>query len=889
MLDSQRLAKFTPRPLGPNQIERHRLLALLERHARAKLVLIQAAAGYGKTTLMLQWYQRLLAGGQGAAWIWLDDDDNDAGRFGAVLSQALSPDADGSVDLFDAINRCMHLHAHFTLFLDEEEHLVSEDAIHLLDVLLDLSPVNMHLVVSSRLAPQKLATRLRMRDDFLELTARDLAFEPDEIVRFVQSRCAIELDTDSTNHLAQCTEGWAAALQLAAVEIGKGETPQVVCAHLAAPHSDLFRYLSEEVLIHLRAEQREFLLQTSFLDELSGPLCDAVTGRSGSELMLLELQRTNLLLQSIDLGRGRFRYHPLFADLLRQQLRDQHPDALPLLARRASEWCAQAQMPENAVEYALLAGDSDWLIVCIESCIGTVMARGQVFTAKRWLDGVAPDVLSERPDLLNQAAWAYLWTSEFAAAETMLASYERLSRHRSIELKDQLGHNMLKALLAILHARYDEADAAVQWACERVRSDDRTSVTRLGNLSGLLAQMRGRFGDAARHAERVLGIASRPPPLWVSQLHAAHISGLTELSLGQPSGALRQFEIAERALIGAQGPAEVSVSPSQLLALLSGAKAFALYETNRLDDAQDCLERHAPFLNCIFSPSSRMLWHQVSARLHALRGDEDACLTALEEGSAYAIRHGVGWMEVLMRWTRVDLDIARGDLNHARSIVTGLLERAPLEAEPDWIAPCEEIFGPVISAIRFLIHTDQSRLALGYLPLHIAHAERQLRRLRLTKLRVLEASAWAALGERPQALAALRVAVGLGQQSGAIRTFVDESSCLELLTELERDRSTEPDIKGYVRRLLAAFAGAEELDGRASARLSPTFQSAVLSVREKQILEHLARGQSNLAVGQQLFLSPNTVKWHLSQLYSKLGVRNRTEAVHVARQQTLLQ
>jgi LuxR family maltose regulon positive regulatory protein len=404
----------------------------------------------------------------------------------------------------------------------------------------------------------------------------------------------------------------------------------------------------------------------------------------------------------------------------------------------------------------------------------------------------------------------------------------------------------------------------------------------------LLAQMRGRFGDAAQHTEHVLSTAAQSPPLWLSQLHAAHISGLTELSLGRLSGALRQFEMPERALIGAQRQSELGVNPSQLLALLSGAKALALYEMNRLDDAQDCLERYAPFLSCIFSPSSRMLWHQVSARLYALRGDEDACLTALEEGNAYAIRHGVGWMEVLMRWARVDVDIARGDLNHARSIATSLLERVPLNVAPEWITPCEEIFGPIISAMRFLIHTDQSRLALSHLPLHIAHAELQLRRLQLTKLRVLEALALATIGERQQALAALRVAIGLGQQSGAIRTFVDEG-CLELLRELERGRPLDPDTGVYMRRLLAAYAGAEELDAHPSGRVSPESQAAALSVREKQILQHLAQGHSNLAMGQRLFLSPNTVKWHLSQLYSKLGVHNRTGAVHVARQQNILQ
>ena len=193
MVDSQPLplSKFSPRPLGPNQLERARLVDVLERHAHAKLVLIHAPAGYGKSTLMIQWYQRLTAAAQGTGWVGLDEDDNDAGRLVCALSRALSPAANGAADLFDAINRCVQDHSRFTLFLDEEEHVTAPDALQLLEVLLNLSPVDLHLVVGSRSQPQKLATRLRMRSDFLELTARDLAFTADEIERFMLARCGI--------------------------------------------------------------------------------------------------------------------------------------------------------------------------------------------------------------------------------------------------------------------------------------------------------------------------------------------------------------------------------------------------------------------------------------------------------------------------------------------------------------------------------------------------------------------------------------------------------------------------------------------------------------------------------------------------------------------------
>ena len=419
MDDSQRLppSKFSPRPLGPNQLERGRLVAALERHAHAKLVLMHAPAGYGKTTLMAQWYERLTAAGQGTGWVGLDDDDNDAGRLATVLSLALVPKAHGETDLFDAVNRCLQVHSHFTLFLDEEERITAADAQHLFEVLLKLSPMDFHLVIGSRTQPQKLSTRLLLRSDFLELTARELAFQPAEISQFIRLRCGVTLDPPTEAYLAQRTEGWAAVLQLAAADIARGESARTLFDHADSPNRNLFQYLSDEVLIHLRPQQHQFLLQTAFVDELSGPLCDAITGGADGEAMLLELQQSNLLLQAVDSSRRRFRYHALFAEFLQRQLRERHPGQLPMLARRASDWCARAGRPESAVEYALLADDTEHLMTCMRLCMDRLITRAQFATARRWLRALPRATLRQQPDLLVWNAWVDIYTNDFAAAQ----------------------------------------------------------------------------------------------------------------------------------------------------------------------------------------------------------------------------------------------------------------------------------------------------------------------------------------------------------------------------------------------------------------------------------------------------------------------------------------
>jgi LuxR family maltose regulon positive regulatory protein len=856
-------------------------MGVLEQHAHAKLVLIHAPAGYGKSTLMAQWHARLTAAGQGTGWVSLDDDDNDAGRLVTVLSRAMCPRGKGGADLFDSINLCLQAHRRFTLFLDEEERVTAPDAQHLFEVLLTLSPAELHIIAGSRSQPQKLSTRLRFRSDFLELSVHELAFRPDEISQFIRLRCGVTLEPQVETYLAQRTEGWAAVLQLAAADIARGESARTLFDHVTTPGSDLFQYLSDEVLIHLRPEQHEFLLQTAFVDELSGPLCDAITGRTDGEAMLLELQQANLLLQAIDSSRRRFRYHALFADILRRQLQDRYPERLPMLARRASEWCARSGLPESAAEYALLGGDLEHLIVCIRQCTEQLITRAQFATAKRWLRALSPATLREHPDLLIWSVWVDVYTNDYAPAQAALTELGAIVRTRALPKRELLGESVLRALLALLGARYEEALAAAEAAWRLVSPTETRMIAAVCNLRALLEQMRGRFTESAQNCERVLAIAGQSPPIWLSFVHAAHLSGMMEMSLGNLSGAWRQLELPERRMADAEPEGDAGGNRSQLLVLLSGPRAFVLYELNKLEDAEDSLERYEPFLNTMFSPSSRALWHQLRVRLSALREDESACQHALQQGAAFAARHGIGWMEDMMQWERVEYDGRRGDIHRARAVASGLLERTALRAAPHWIAPCEELFGPTLTALRFLIRAGESRRALEYLPAHIAQADRQLRRLRLTSLHVLEALAHQASGDHTPAMHALRHAVKLGQPTGALRVFLDEGpACRTLLRELDRDPALDADAADYLARLRAAF---EDAAAPAAA------QSVPLSVREQQILQRLAEGHSNLAVGQQLFLSPNTVKWHLSQIYAKLGVHNRTQAVHVARQHHLTQ
>jgi LuxR family transcriptional regulator, maltose regulon positive regulatory protein len=887
-----RPSKFVPRPPGPNQLERHQLLSVLQQNARAKLVLVHAPAGFGKTTLMVQWHQQLTSLGQASGWITIDPEDNDAGRFSVNLRQALLPDADGiTADLFDSINRCLKPQNSFTLFLDEAEHLTAPDAAHLLEVMLEYSPENFHLVVGSRTRPNLLGPRMRVRDDILELSNKQLAFQGEESRQFLQARCATPIDPDTITKLANRTEGWAAALQLAAVAISQGEPSQSVVDHLAAPRSDLFQYLSDEVLIHLPAEQRQFLLETSFLSVLSGPLCNAVTGRTDSAEVLTAFESANLLLLPVDRGQALYRYHPLFAECLRQQLRQSQAEQLPTLAHRAAEWCARAQLREDAVEYALLAEEPDYLIARIMDCIETLVVRAQFLTLRRWLRAVPARALQQRSDLLTWSAWVEIYLNDFSATERALERLREADAVAPLAAKERLSSSVLRAFLSLSRGRMNDARAESELASSLAHNFDRLNLAGLTNVQAMLAQMQGRFGEAAMLAERVAASAAEPPTLWVSLVHASMEMGLADMSLGNFTGARRHFETPARQIARHQHKAGPPLDPHQLLVALAGPAALIDYEQNKLDSAEASLERHAPFLNSMRPTYGRALWHQLRSRVCSLQGDEAGRALALQDGIAYAIRHDLGWIEATLQWEHVAFDLAHGDISHANLIARRLLGDISLALASEWIAPCDEVFGPTIGALRFLIHNGDAKQALRFLPVHISQSERQLRRFRLAKLRVLEALAFEASGDREPALEALSIAVDCGLKFGGVRTFVDEGIlCLRLLRELRAGCREAPEAAKSL--YLAALE--ESFDDTESAADSPpsagpmSAANSPLSAREAQIMQRLTQGHSNLAVAQQLFLSPNTIKWHLGQIYVKLGVKNRTQAVHVARQLQIL-
>lgn len=885
-------AKLAPPMIRGDTIGRERLYAALERGRNAKLSLIHAPAGYGKTTLMVQWMKHLESAGERVAWIGLDSADNDASRLLAALQYAMVMDEhDQSLDLLALINRCATAEVPFTLFLDEVEVLTESAALQLVGQLLDYSPPNLRLVMGTRSMPNLPLARLRVRGDLVEVDGQALRFLLREAAQFIYVRCGIQLTKPALNELLERTEGWVAALQLLALSLGHGADRTSVMHHMTGSRTQVIEYLAVDVVDKLPQDVRDFLVQTSVLRRLCGPLCDAVTGTHNSAAMLQRLESANLFLLAVDPDREWYRYHALFADFLRTRLQQTQPDRAAEIARKAADWCAERGMLAESVEYSLQAQDVEAAIRRMQECVDEQIRNGQFRTLRNWLAALPDAAVERHPRLLIAKAWASTFCQQFALAGRLIEQLRRVvgDPHTSAAFRKTL--LTVEPTLLISTGRLDLAMARAQEAWLEM---DRDSPFERGRMATVLAYgciTAGRHEDAQRYLREAAACHSAPHPSVLGLAYGIGYSAFAESCLGNLGGAihlLRSIDqlIAEHHRKGLQQP-----DPGFLPAFIIGSGAEMLYELNDLDEADEWLDRRFGLVDSIPTVQSIMLAYVIRARLCLARGERQEADDALLAGSRHSIRNGIDRLLLAVEWERVRIALVEGDVARAQILARSIETHPRADLPPTWIEPYDEVNSAGIETIRLHLHTGDVTTALTWLGVQIEHARTTLRRRRLLKLHVLEALARKKLGEDAAALEAMAEALKLGASTGTIRSFLDEGpACQQLLRALSDQRAARLDEKSraHLRELLAAI----DASGPGAEPAAPATVPAgldTLSKREAQILQRLSQGYSNLAVAQQLFVSTHTVKWHLRQIYDKLGARNRSQAIFRARELGILQ
>ena len=439
VLDEQLLVtKLHVPPLRPEAVPRPRLTELLSEGAQGKLTVVSAPAGSGKTTLLVEWFARTE---KPAGWISLDKTDNDPAVFLTYLIAALRElcphMGEDALELLRSsrqtpveriltilLNEVASVPEDLLLILDDYHVVESEVIHHAVRFMLDYMPSQMHLFLVSRSEPPLSLARLMARGQLVRLTAADLRLTPEEASTFLSNTMDLDLSPERAASLYASTEGWAAGLQFASLSIRETKRIPEMTGSFTGTNRYLLDYLADEVLRHQDQEVRDFLLQTSILERVCAPLCDAVTGRSDGREMLDVLERCNLFLIPLDAGRQWYRYHHLFSDFLLRNLRDSRSECLPELHRRACDWFERSDLVAEAVSHALAANDLGRTASLLERVARTTLERGELSTLRRWLEALPETLICSRPRLCLFYAWYCLATGNLAAVEPYLRRAE---------------------------------------------------------------------------------------------------------------------------------------------------------------------------------------------------------------------------------------------------------------------------------------------------------------------------------------------------------------------------------------------------------------------------------------------------------------------------------
>ncbi len=906
-------------PPRPNVVVRPRLIERLSEGLQRKLTLVSAPAGFGKTTLISEW---VAAGRRPTAWLSLDERDNDPTRFLTHLVAALQTiaatigervsdvlqsalPAPTETILTALLNEIAAVPDNFVLVLDDYHVIDATPVNGILSFLLDHLPPRMHLVITTREDPQLPLARLRARSHLTELRAVDLRFTPAEAAAFLNQGMGLSLSAKDVAALETRTEGWIAGLQLAAISMQGQQDPTHFIQSFTGSHHFVLDYLVEEVLHQQPERIQTFLLRTSILDGLCGPLCDAVLlAPSGSSQETLEyIEHANLFVVPLDNERRWYRYHHLFADLLRQRLHQtgaattgRAVEEMTELHRRASAWYADNGLPADAIRHALTAKDFARAAGLVELVWPAMDGRFQAAAWLNWARTLPDELIRARPVLSVAYAWALLNGGEMEAAEARLRDAERW-----LDTSPQVVAEGATAMVVVDEAQFQTLPASIATA--------RAFQTQaLGDVAG-----------SVKHGQRALDLL--PPGDYLRRGPAAALLGLSHWANGDLEAAYQVLAEAMSdfqkvgslnfALSVTYGLADIRTVQGRLheaikaytsalqLALQQGEPwlrgtadlylglAELAREQGDADAAVQNLQRSETLGEQAALPDWRYRLCRIKARFKEAEGDLAGALDLLGEAERHYYRTPVPDLRPLAA-LKARVWVAQGRLSDA---LRWAHERGlSVDDELSFLREAEHITLARVLLAEYA--RDQVDSAIGdamrLLDRLMLAAENGRRMGSVIEIEILQALAHQAQDQLDPALVTLEHALRLAEPEGYVRVFVDEGPPMAQLLSEAAARGIMPD---YTRKLLAAFEAVHHSNtGQLPVVTKPTRQplDEPLSERELEILRLIAQGFSNREISERLYLALDTVKGHNSRIFAKLAVQRRTEAVARARELGLL-
>jgi LuxR family maltose regulon positive regulatory protein len=761
----------------------------------------------------------------------------------------------------------------------DDYHVITAEPIHrALTFLLEHLPPQLHVVLATRVDPPLPLARLRARGHLTELRAADLQFSLAETGAFLQTMTSTVLSSADVAAIERRTEGWIAGLQLTALSLQGRTDVGAFLAGFTGSHRFVLDYLSEEVLSRQSHDIQTFLLQTSILERLSGPLCTAVTGQDASQALLETLDRTNLFVTALDDERRWYRYHRLFADMLFSHLQHSHPALVPELHRRASRWYEQHGIGDQAISHALATADYEHAADLIEQHYAKIALRGQVHRVLGWITALPEQVLRSRPLLCILCADLLMFTQQMDAAEARLQDAERCARERAEPSQRDLILGPVTSIRAIIARCVGDFERSVSLGYEALRLIPETETHWRASAWANAAHSFLVSGDVRPASERmVLNLVALVQPLDDLMLNLRSIALLARLQVMR--GHLCEAEATYARM-------RQIVPDQRMLPAVTGAASYyfgmgdLLREWNRLDDAEQYLSAGMELVSGTLTlfADELTLGFLALARLQYAKGEGSAPSRTLEAFEHVARQRAVvGHLVACAPAMKAQFAVACGNLAVAAHWAdeSGV---ALADAEPSY-----EHERAYLTLARVRIAEGRQQPAgplleevLGLLARLLQGAESKARLGSALEICILQALALAAQRDEKQALTALGRALALAEPGAYIRLFVDEGAPMLRLLRLAHDYGIAPD---YVAVLLAAFGESATSVSASQQHSSPEAWIEPLTTREHEVLHLLATGGSNSEIARHLVISVGTVKRHVSNICGKLGVHTRTQAL----------
>lgn len=891
--------KFIP-PLEPHcLLDRPRLREQLDRLGDVRLTVVQAPAGYGKTTLLAQWFDALKSADAIRAWATLDERETGAialvgsiaammaedARFGAGLDVFFRNEAFLNADglLATLLERLAAVRVPVYLFLDDA-HAIGCEAGRALMQFIHAAPPNVHVVMATRESRKFGLASMRAYGQLFEIGFDQLRFTVPEAAALLARSGHDMLSEQEVATLVERTEGWVSGLKLASLALSRAANRDAVLALFTGPQRDIASYFDEDVFSGQSEAVRNFLLQTSILERLTPGLCDAMTGRTGARAMLRQIEEQGLFIVSLDDEGHSYRYHSLFSSFLQRKLAESEPGAVEILHRRAANCLAGEGDVAGAMAHALRAGDFDLLAKFLEANAEEFTYAGKLGIIARFAGSLPDSVLAHSPWTAVSVAWLKVRAMRFAETRRLLEMASKsLAAMRAMpdadpDANERLAQTIRHREMMLAAARDDVG--FVETECNQLLNyyaDRRPYMT--CSLHGQLMVARReqfRFDGLEKLHARGRSIAEQSGYRFamVSLQAAAGVSLFAAGRTGAATVALNQ---------GLEESLRWAGQNSGLSALVALPLADIAYEANDLSRAAELVDSHLPVARELSSVDQLVAGYIVRSRLHSARGDLAGARRALDEAMDIALECDLERLRLAVLHEQVRVLLRNGMLDAAnRQAAQADLPKTAEACAPRSGASSRDELRALIWT-RIAISRDKIADALAVAKQWRAFCSHHGAVRSLVRWNILTAQMLAIHGDGRAAQRMMRDANAIAASANLVRSFVDEGSAvLNILSEAYADsmHSKHPtDV--FAVRVLDAFE-----------HRRPTLQLAAsdddglygrLSEKELEILTMVGCGMRNREIGNRLGLSEGSVKWYMQQVYDKVGIRRRSQAVERAR------